>query len=144
MLSDCMNIYRTTRKHAGFTMEQASELLFIGVRSLADYEAGRTIPGDDVVCKMIEVYGSTKLAYLHLKYSTTVGMKYLPDIMIDDLPLSIVRFQKEYNDVTSVIDDMFQVVSDGKIDDEEVSKWKKVSKEISDIASAAMSLMFVE
>lgn len=144
MLSNCRNVYKTARETAGLTQEKSSDLLFISVRSLADYEAGRTIPGDDVVCKMIEVYSSIKLAYLHLKYSTAVGRRYLPDIILDDLPLSVIRFQKEYQDVSTVHKDMIEVACDGKIEEYEVPKWQKIKKEISDIASAAMSLMFVK
>lgn len=53
----CGNIYKNARRAAGLTQEQAAEQLYISVRSLAEYEAGRTTPPDDVACRMIDVYG---------------------------------------------------------------------------------------
>ncbi len=50
------NIYRIARECTGYTREEAAELLYISTRSLADYESGKTVPPDDVVCRMIEVY----------------------------------------------------------------------------------------
>ncbi|WP_199873097.1 helix-turn-helix domain-containing protein [Inediibacterium massiliense] len=36
------------RKNAGFTQEHAAELINVSIRSVDDYEAGKTIPKDDV------------------------------------------------------------------------------------------------
>ncbi|MFZ7119490.1 MAG: helix-turn-helix domain-containing protein [Eubacteriaceae bacterium] len=144
MLDNCRNIYKTARETAGLTQEKASELLFISVRSIADYESGRTIPGDDVVCRMIENYKSKILAYMHLKYSSDVGYKYLPDIISNDFSTSVIRFQKEYQDISTVHKDMIEVACDGMVDDNEVHKWEKVKKEISEMAGAAMALMFAK
>lgn len=88
MKGACGNIYKTARRAAGLTQEQAAEQLYISVRSIAEYESGRTIPPDDVVCRMVDLYGDRSLAYLHLKQSTEVGRRYLPDLHILDLPRS--------------------------------------------------------
>ncbi len=71
--------YKTCRKLAGFTQEAAVELLGIEVRRLSDYENGAKVP-DDVVDRMAEAYNSPLLAIWHLKTSSALGWKYLPDI----------------------------------------------------------------
>ena len=38
------NIYRRCRVDARYTREAAAEMISVSVRSLADYEAGRTVP----------------------------------------------------------------------------------------------------
>ncbi|MFS8542113.1 MAG: helix-turn-helix transcriptional regulator, partial [Tissierellales bacterium] len=69
MKKRCRNIYRIARKSAGYTQEEAAELLHVSPRSLSDYEQGKTIPPDDVVCKMVEIYGARWLGYEHLRQS---------------------------------------------------------------------------
>ena len=78
MSNDCSNFYKTCRKVAGFTQEQAIELLGVEVRRLSDYENGAKVP-DDVVDKMADAYNAPLLAIWHLKTNSPLG-KYLPEI----------------------------------------------------------------
>lgn len=142
MQSNSMNIYRTARRLSGFTREKAAELLFISVRSIAEYEAGRTIPNDETVCRMIDTYGTHWLGYEHLKRSTEVGRRYLPEINITDLAKSVLRLQKEVSDVNLINSDMVEVACDGVVHDHELEKWENVQKEISEMAAAAMAVLF--
>lgn len=138
----CRNIYQTARKSAGFTQDTAAELLHISVRSLAAYEKGETVPPDDVVCNMVAQYKMASLAYEHLKISTEVGRKYLPDISISDLPKSVLRLQKEVGDLKTINSDMIEIACDGKIDDKEQTRWQHVTKEVREMAGAALAVMF--
>jgi len=142
MQGRCGNIYKAARKAAGLTQEQAAEQLYISVRSLAEYEAGRTIPPDDVVCRMVEVYNTRYLAYLHLKNSTEVGRRFLPELHIMDLPISVLKLQKEVDDVTNIRRDIVEVVCDGKIDEEEMPKWQNIVKELQEMIAAGLSVIF--
>lgn len=142
MQNRCKNIYKIARKAAGMTQEQAAELLHISVRSLAEYEAGRTIPPDDVVCSMIDIYEAVWLGYEHLKRSTEVGKKYLPDLELTDLARSVLRLQKEVSDVNRINPDMVEVACDGVIHEHEMKKWEIVQREISEMAAAAMAVLF--
>jgi transcriptional regulator with XRE-family HTH domain len=142
MKKACGNIYKAARKAAGLTQEQAAEQLYISVRSLAEYEAGRTIPPDDVVCRMVEVYNTRYLAYLHLKNSTEVGRRFLPELHIADLPMSVLKLQKEVDDVTNIRRDIVEVVCDGKIDEEELPRWQNIVKELQEMIGAGLSVIF--
>lgn len=142
MQGRCGNIYKAARKSAGLTQEQAAEQLYISVRSLAEYEAGRTIPPDDVVCRMVEIYNTRYLAYLHLKNSTGVGRRFLPELHLVDLPMSVLKLQKEVDDVTSIRRDIVEVVCDGKIDKEELHKWQNIVKELQEMIEAGLSVIF--
>ena len=136
------NIYKTARQSAGFTQEQAAELLHLSIRSLSDYEGGKTIPGDDIVCGMIETYKTEWLGYEHLKRSAEVGQRYLPDIDLTDLAKSVLRLQKEVADVVQVNPDMVEVACDGIVDGHEEEKWQTITKEINDMAGAALAVGF--
>lgn len=144
MQAHCENIYKIARKSAGLTQIQAAEAINVSVRSLADYETGVTIPPDDVVCRMIEAYRAPWLGYEHLKYSTAVGQKYLPDIKFSDLARAVLRFQKEVKDLESVDRTLIEIACDGEVDETEKPKWREVTKEVEDVVSAALAILFTE
>lgn len=144
MQKRCENIYKIARKYAGFSRERAAELICVSVRSLADYETGVTIPPDDVVCSMIEVYQAPWLGYEHLKNSTAVGQKYLPDIKFSDLARAVLRFQKEVKDLELVDRALIEIACDGEVDETEKTKWEEVTKEVKEVVSAALAILFTE
>ena len=138
----CENIYKTARRVAGLTQEQAADRLFISVRSLAEYEAGRTTPPDDVVCRMVDVYGDKSLAYMHLKQSTEVGRRFLPDLHIMDLPRSVLKLQKEVKDVTDIHHHMVDVACDGMVEEHEHETWQSIEKELMEMVGAGLAVIF--
>jgi len=142
MKQRCENIYKSARKVAGLTQEQAAEQLYVSVRSIAEYEAGRTTPPDDVVCRMVEVYGAKHLAYLHLKQSTEVGRRFLPELHILDLPRSVLKLQKEVRDVTDIHHHIVDVACDGVIEEHEHDTWQSIEKELLEMVGAGLSVVF--
>lgn len=144
MKSLCENIYKSARQAAGLTQEQAAALLNVSPRTLLEYEAGRIIPADDIVCKMVEVYGIKHLAYLHLKQSTEVGRRFLPDLHIMDLPRSVLRLQKEVKDVTDINPEIIDVACDGVIEEHEHDAWQNIQKELLEMVGAGLSVIFAK
>lgn len=142
MKSNVSNIYKKCRDNAEMNQETAVEHLFISTRSLSDYETGKTIPGDEVVCLMIELYGAPELAYLHLKENTEVGRRYLPDICLDELPRAVLRLQKESRDMQAIEGDLISIACDGVLDNSEQSLWGKAKAELQDLAGAALAVLF--
>jgi transcriptional regulator with XRE-family HTH domain len=142
MTRNCGNIYKFSRKQAHLTQEQAAELLSISTRSLLEYEAGRVTPSDDVVCNMIEIYNLPQLAYMHLKLSTEIGRRFLPDISYSDLAQSVLKLQKEVGDLSKVSGEMIDIACDGIIEEDEKKRWGEVTKQINHVAGAALTLMF--
>lgn len=142
MQNGANNIYRRCRVDARYTREAAAEMISVSVRSLADYEAGRTVPGDDIVCKMIEVYGAPELPYLHLKHNTEVGRRYLPDLFLDELPKSVLRFQRINRGARAIEPDLVDIACDGVIEQEEIPAWNKAKTELNDLVAVTLALLF--
>lgn len=142
MDKECRNIYQIARESAGLTQEKASELMDICVESLRAYEGSRRIPPDHIVIKMIEIYNTQYLAYQHLKTSAEVGQKYLPDIIIEDLPASILRLHTEIKDYIDREDLLMEIGSDGKVSDNEACDFQKICKELNDVLEAIISFKF--
>lgn len=55
MSNECENLYKTCRVSAGFTQEEAAELLAVSSRMLSDYERDQARVPDDTVARMAEV-----------------------------------------------------------------------------------------
>lgn len=52
---------RTARNATGLSREEAAHRLYVGSRTLADYELGKTIAPPDVVLRMADVYQEPEL-----------------------------------------------------------------------------------
>lgn len=144
MVQEYRNIYQIARESTGLTQEKASELMDISVDSLRAYEGGKRIPPDKIVIKMIEIYDTQYLAYQHLKTSAEIGQKYLPNIEIRELPVAILKLQKEVSDFIKCKDLMIEITCDGIIDDSERPQWNGIMKELDDVVEAIMALKFAK
>lgn len=136
------NIYQIARNTAGITQEVASKKLNISVRSLIDYETDKTIPHGDTVQDMISIYGTTWLGYEHLRNSTKLGRNILPPIDFSDIAKSVLVLQKETSDVDEVKNCMVEIACDGIVDLHEEDRWHKITKEVREMAGAALSVVF--
>lgn len=134
------SIYKTARKSAGLSQEIAAEVLHISTRTLSDYENTRTTPPDDIVVNMVKEYKAPWLAFKHLKETSMVANLFLPEIDVTDLAKAVLRFQKEYNDIKGVNEDMISIAYDDKITRQENERWKVVRKEIRDIIQAGFAI----
>lgn len=147
MDSGYQNIYQKARNYANLTQLVASELLNVSPKSLANYESEKTVPPCEVVCKMVEIYGTKWLAYKHLRQSSLVGSKFLPslDLLdVSDLPKSVLKLQKEVGDVVGVKDNMIDVAVDGEIQEHEEDMWSLVTKEINEMVGAGLGVLFYQ
>jgi len=144
MKSNCKTIYKICRNYTGMSQEEVLSYLFISARSLSDYETGRTIPSEDIVCRMVEVYGAPQLAYLHLKQNTEVGRRYLPDICLNDLPRAVLKLQKEASDMIPVEKDLVSIACDGEIDNAEIPLWERAKEELQELVGAALAVLYTE
>ena len=55
----CPNLYQRARLSTGMSQERAAELLGLSVERLKQYEGGKTVPKDEKVERMVEVYSCT-------------------------------------------------------------------------------------
>lgn len=83
MTQECENLYKLCRTSAGFTQEQAAELLNIAPRTLSDCENGKTRVPDDIVDAMSNHYKSplancmsaTSIKPLNYRFYLLIGVK---------------------------------------------------------------------
>ena len=66
------------RKCAKLTVEKAAEKLFVTPRMLNYYESGRWRVPDDMVARMVQLYGSVEIGYRWLSKELFTGRLILP------------------------------------------------------------------
>jgi transcriptional regulator with XRE-family HTH domain len=133
MQKEAKTVYKTARLTTNFTQETAAELLHVSVESIRAYERRVTVPPDDIVILMIDLYGTPWLAIQHLISTSKVAERFLPHIELRDLPTSVLMLQKEISDTGRI---------SGEIERQEQPKWQIVTKELQELAGAALAVLF--
>jgi DNA-binding XRE family transcriptional regulator len=136
------NIYKFARLSSQLTQEQASDMMGVSRRTLIAYEVYERVPSDEMVHRMIKIYNTKYLAYLHLKQNSDLG-RYLPDLHFGELSQCVLRLQKEVRDVTKMNDKIVDIAMDGYVSDFEERDWNKILIKLDEVAAAAMSLIFL-
>ena len=72
-------VIRAARKCARLTKEKAAEMLYLSPRMLNYYEAGRWRVPDDIVARMVKIYGSIEIGYRWLSRELSTGRLILPE-----------------------------------------------------------------
>ena len=123
MSNECESLYKVCRVSAGFTQEQAAELLGVAPRTLSDYENDKARVPDDIVAAMADVYNAPLIVYYHLKHFSPLG-KYLPEIQEPqtngDMAFQAIIARDELG---PAVDCIKRLVADGVIDSDEESEF---------------------
>lgn len=118
MIKDFGLLLIKARKSAGYTQEQASELLDISVRTLAKYEANQIKPTIDKMNDIVEIYGNEYIGYQYL-LTFRLGQKLFAPIENKSFIANIKKSNK-------CIDDLIEIGADGKVDKKEQPKYKQI------------------
>lgn len=131
MAVDCQNIYKNARKSAGMTQEKAAQLLNVSVDSLRDYEQSQRPVPSDVASAMCDVYQAPYLAVQHLRRSSELGKRVVPEIQLKDLPEAVLSVLAAVQRFIVKRDAMIEIVADGKIEEDEQAEWNEIIKKSS-------------
>ncbi len=136
------SIYKTARESGPkeYSIEASARELHVSPSSLYDYERGTTIPPEDVVCRMIEVYGAGWLAYQHIQQNTLLGARFFPSVNIQNLCQAVLQLEKELEDVEKQRPELVRIALGGSIDKAESKRWDKLCKEFMEAAGVLLAL----
>jgi len=137
MAVDCQNIYKNARKSAGMTQEKAAQLLNVSVDSLRDYEQSQRPVPSDVASAMCDVYQAPYLAVQHLRLSSELGKRVVPEIQLKDLPEAVLSVLAAVQRFIVKRD-----VADGKIDEDEQAEWDNIIDRMNDLNVAMNNMRF--
>lgn len=140
MAVDCQNIYKNARKSAGFTQEKAAQLLSVSVDSLRDYEQSQRPVPSDVASAMCDVYQAPYLAVQHLRLSSELGKRVVPEIELKDLPEAVIGVLAAVQKFIIKRDAMIEIVADGKIEEDEQAEWNEIMDRMNNLFVAMANM----
>lgn len=133
---------RTARNKAGLTREEAAHRIYVGTRTLADYELGHTIAPPDVVMRMAEVYREPTLPADYCATVCPIGQVLAHCVRRSEFAITVLRLLKEFSDVEQLRDALVHIASDGKINPHEVAEFTSILKELVELERQIGELKF--
>lgn len=133
---------RKARDATGITREEAAHRLYIGTRTLADYELGRTIAPPDVVMKMAEVYREPQLPADYCARVCPIGQVLAHCLNRSEFATTVLRVMKEFADVKGLMGDLVRIASDGRVNPHEVEDFTAILKELVELERQIGELKF--
>lgn len=136
----CPNLYQRARLSTGMSQERAAELLGLSVESLKQYEGGKTVPKDETVARMVEVYRLPWLALEHAQATDTLGV--MPEVTPRPLPLASIALRNRLHDATGRLDALLRIAEDGIIDDTERPEFDDIVSELRETMTAIYQVIY--
>lgn len=136
----CPNLYQRARLSTGMSQERAAELLGLSVESLKQYEGGKTVPKDETVAKMVEVYSCPWLALEHAQATDTLGV--MPEVTPRPLPMASIALRNRLQDATGRLDALLRIAEDGVIDETERPEFDSIVVELRETMAAIYQVIY--
>lgn len=140
MKQDLGLCFKLEREKAGYTQEEAAELLDVSITTIGNYE--RNIvkkPDENLVVEMMELYESKWLGYVVIQGSK-IGQLVLPEINMCKPSNGVLSFQSENRDIDEIRNDLIDIAIDDEIKAEEIPRWKNAVKEIKEACASGLAL----
>jgi len=142
MSERCQNIYKTARRAAGITQEQAAERLGISVESLRAYENGYRLPPCGAVVMMTTCYNAQYLAYQHLQQSNDLAALLVPPLEQRSLIELAIRIYNRMNSFQAGdgLGRLMAIAEDGSISEGEKAEFDAILSDIKEIVRTGLEL----
>ena len=133
---------RTARNKAKLTREEAAHRIYVGTRTLADYESGKTIAPPDVVLKMSEVYQEPELTADYCKKTCPIGQILAHSLDRSEFAVTVLWILKEFADVERLKDNLVNIAADGQLQDHEMDEFQAILKEMVELEKRICELKY--
>ena len=121
---------KEARNATGLSREKAAHRLYIGTRTLADYECHKTIAPPDVVMRMAEVYTEPALPADYCAKVCPIGQVLAHSLDRPAFAVTVLRVLKEFADVEQLRDRLIEIAADGELRQHEVDDFESILKEV--------------
>ena len=128
-------VYKICREQAGYTQEQAAELLHISVRMLCRYESGDAVVPNDVVAGMVTLYNDTYVAVAHVLNSFPSAVHIIPALEPCDLQTGSLRVFNHMEAFLRKRPDhkLLRIAEDGIIDETERQELDEILDDLEEL-----------
>lgn len=138
-------IYKKTRKKHDFTRDEVCDeasLLNkpIQIERLERIENGKFAITPDEVMLLAEIYGEPTLCNHYCSNECPIGEKYVPEIKVKDLTQIVLEMLSSLNSMKKSQERLIEITADGIIDDDEISDFVYIQKELERISITVETL----
>lgn len=135
------NIYQQSREDASLTREAAAEQLeFISESKIEKIEYEKVLPHPDEVLAMAKCYKNPSLCNYYCSHECPIGQEYVPEVTFKELSQIILEMLASLNALEKEKNRLIEITVDGLISDDELSDFKKIQAQLSQISLAIDSL----
>lgn len=119
----------TARNNKGIGRDRAAEQLFVGSKTLQDYEKGNTQAPPGVYLRAAGLYNNPELTAHCCKHHCEIGEKYCYDIKKKPVAIAALQIIRAYRQLTpELIDELIHVAEDNVITVEEQPLIEKITE----------------
>ncbi len=128
-------IYKICREQAGYTQEQAAELLHCSVRALCRYESGEAVVPNDIADAMVRLYNDNYLAVAHLRNRSPMAAQLIPEVDPCGLQTAAMRCFNRMARFLGQRPDLrlMEIAEDGIIDENERQDLDQILTDLSEL-----------
>ncbi len=136
-VKDNKNVWQMSREAAGLTREAAEErLTFVSADRIERIESGRSAPHPDEVLAMERGYRDPELSNYYCTHECPIGMKYLPEASLKELPQLTVELLSALNAMEQEKDRLIDISVDGRVNSFERRQFDEILAKLTRLDAA--------
>ena len=133
-------VYQLFREQLNLTREKASELMEGMTPSrIEKIENGQEPTPYDII-QMADCYKRPDLCNYYCSHRCAIGDRYVPQVEVNQLSDIIIETIASLNDISPLTAKLIQIARDGKISDDEIPDFAKISCKLDEISLAVDAL----
>ena len=135
------NVWQLSRERQGLSREAAGEqLVFVSPERIEKIESGKSAPHPDEVLAMERGYRDPELSNYYCTHECPIGMKYVPEAKLSDLPQLTVELVSALNAMGEEKDRLIDISVDGRVNDFERRKFDAILEKLTRLERAIRAL----
>ena len=134
-------VYQRYREEMDLTREEACEKMpGVSTSHLEKIEYEQMDPTPYDIVMMSQCYGRPDLCNYFCSHECAIGKKYIPELKLNELEPVILQTISSLNKIAPEINRMIQIAADGKITDEEIHDFARISNTLDEISLSVREL----
>lgn len=124
-------LIRSARKQRFTNMDCAARAVLVSPRKLQEYETGEDIPPEDIVYRMGIQFRDERIHRTYCNEICPIGQDCKRPTEVYELSRSVIRLQKEYQDVQIIVAETLRNLAyDDQVTPEEIGKFEDALDEL--------------
>ena len=132
--------YQIARENLELSREKAAELAQMDDSKIERIENGKTQASPWDIIAMASAYKNPELCNHYCANECPIGMKYVPEVKLKDLPQVILEMISSLNSMKKNQERLIEIGADGEIKDNELEDFIRIQEELERISLTVDSL----